>query len=36
MPKLIELKTTENVTAIRTVSMYIMKAFEIRNTLYFD
>ena len=36
MPKLIELKTTENVTAIRTVSMYIMKAFEIRTTLYFD
>jgi len=30
MPKIIELMTTESVTEIRKLSMYITKAFEIR------
>jgi len=35
MPKFIELMTTENVTEIRNVSMYIMKSFEIRKKTLF-
>jgi len=35
MPKFIELMTTENVTEIRNVSMYIMKSFEIRKKSLF-
>jgi len=36
MPNFIELKKTENKIEIRNVSMFIMKSFEIRKTLYFD
>ena len=36
MPKFIELIKTENKIEIRNVSMFIMKSFEIRKTLYFD
>ena len=31
MTKFIELMTTENVTVIRNLSMYITKAFDIRK-----
>ena len=36
MPTLIKLMKTENKIEIRNVSMFIMKSFEIRKTLYFD
>ena len=36
MPKFIELIKTENKIEIRNVSMFIMKSFEMRKTLYFD
>ena len=36
MPKFIELIKTENKIEIRNLSMFIMKSFEIRKTLYFD
>jgi len=36
MPKFLELIKTENKIELRNVSMFIMKSFEIRKTLYFD
>jgi len=36
MPTFIELIKTENKIEIRNVSMFIVKSFEIRTTLYFD
>ena len=36
MPTFIELMKTENKIEIRNLSMFIMKSFESRKTLYFD
>jgi len=36
MPTFIELMTTENVSEIRHLSLYITKAFGIINYFYFD
>jgi len=36
MPTFIKLMKKENKIEIRNVSMFIMKSFEIRKTLYFD
>ena len=36
IPKFIELFNTENENEIRNLSMYIFKAFNIRNTILYD
>ena len=35
MPKLIELITTENINMLKNLSVYIEKAFRLRNEIVF-